>query len=84
MLQAQIQLGQRLREAHTDAMERKEKMLDQVMEGQVELGSLEMDDFLASVDPWWAAMDDEEGRATSFEQKGQSDMPLMKWTLRYR
>lgn len=53
MLQAQIELGQRLRQAYEGAMERKERLLQHLTERQVELGSQEMVLLLANADQRW-------------------------------
>lgn len=57
MWEAQVSLGRRLRKAYGDAMERKEVLLDVLMDGQVELGSQEMDALLEEVDATWFEMD---------------------------
>lgn len=57
MLEAQILLGQRIRAAWAAAMERKEEVLDKILEDQVTMGSKEMDELLDSLDPSWFETD---------------------------
>lgn len=54
MSESQVELGQRIRQAHAGAMERKERALDGVMAVQVELGSVEMEELLDQLDPSWS------------------------------
>lgn len=59
MFDAQVVLGQRIRKAYDAAMERKEMVLDALMDRQVELRDQQMDALLAEVDPEWFNQEEE-------------------------
>lgn len=76
MMEAQVELGQSLRQAYGDAMERKERSYDCMLEGQVEVGEEEMNERLDVGEPWWSG--EEYGFAEAVDEKyvQRADSPM--------